>query len=216
MKWPYFLQHKLKIALLLCVILIAVFVNNRVESGNITRLGSSFTAVYQDRLVVESYIFQLSNHLHDKKYLLNEIEKGDLQVTQKKMMGANNAINHLLADFEKTQLTQQEDSLLQLFKTEIGYLEKAENTFLLDPTKQKNIVMNDDFSKIFHLLAGLSAVQIQEGKTLYENSQKLVVSNASSAQLELGLIVIVGLIILALIFESKKLSTQFKQNAHLN
>ncbi len=76
--------------------------------------------------------------------------------------------------------------------------------------------MKENYSRGLDLLSGLSAVQMLEGKNLYESSQKVVVSNASTAQFELVLIVIIGLIILALIFESKKISTTFKQNIHLN
>jgi len=76
--------------------------------------------------------------------------------------------------------------------------------------------LKENYSRGLDLLSGLSAVQMLEGKNLYESSQKVVVSNASTAQFELVLIVIIGLIILALIFESKKISTTFKQNIHLN
>ncbi len=216
MRWPYFLQHKLKIALLLCIILIAVFINNRIESGIISNLGSSFTSVYEDRLVVESYIFQLSNHLHNKKYLLNQLDNNDTKITNSKIIAANAAINQLVSDFEKTKLTSQEESLLNLFKNELNVLEEGESKYLISPSTQKSIQLNENFSRGFHLLAGLSAVQMFEGKHLYENSQKAVLSNASTAQFELVLIIIIGLIIISLIFESKKISTPFKQNAHLN
>lgn len=215
MRWPYFLQHKLKIALLLCVILMAVFVNNRIEFGNITRLGSSFASVYEDRLVVESYIFQLSNHLHNKKHLVNKMEENDLKSTQEQLKSTNRAINLLLSDFEETQLTTQEDSLLQLFKEDMNYLEMVEISYLSEPIEHKAL-LEENFRSSFQLLAGLSAIQIHEGKTLYEISQRVVVSNASSTKFELVLIIIIGLIILALIFESKQLTTNFKQNIHLN
>ncbi len=216
MRWPYFLQHKLKIALLLCIILIAVFVNNRIESGIISRLGSSFTSVYEDRLVVESYIFQLSNHLHNKKHILNEVSANESKIIQDKINVANTAINQLVTDFEKTKLTTQEDSLLNLFKNELKLLEVSENKYILSHSPQKFILLNEYFSRGFHLLSGLSAVQMIEGKNLYENSQKAVLSNASAAQFELALIIIIGLIILSLIFESKKISTTFNQNINLN
>lgn len=216
MKWPYFLQHKLKIALLLCIILIAVFINNRIECGNVMRLGSSFTSVYEDRLVVENYIYQLSNHLHEKKYLLNELNEINSEFLPEKLELANQQIDHLVHDFKKTHLTKAEDSLLLRFQKEIESLELREFSYITSSTQQAKANLNNRYQASFDLLSGLSAVQMNEGKALYESSKKVVVSNAATAQLELAILVIIGLIIMTLIFESKKVATTFKQNPHLN
>lgn len=216
MKWPYFLQHKLKIALLLCVILIAVFVNNRIECGNVMQLGSSFTAVYEDRLVVENYIFQLSNHLHEKKYIFNELDEEIVGTELNSLALKNQQINQLLIDFAKTHLTKAEDSLLVLLKTEVESLQQMEISYLASSSQKAKADLNIHYEESFDLLSGLSAVQMNEGKALYESSKKVVVSNAATAQLELAILVIIGLVIMTLIFESKKVATTFKQNPHLN
>ncbi|MBK6265718.1 MCP four helix bundle domain-containing protein [Marivirga sp. S37H4] len=216
MRWSYFLKQKLKIALLLCVILIAVFVNNRIECGNIAQLGTSFTSVYEDRLMVENYIFQLSNYLHEKKYIIHEYEESGSLLGLEKVKTINDEINQLLVDYEKTKLTQTEDSLFFLFKQELVNLEQSELNLLSKASLQEKVDWNQHYKKSFTLLSGLSSIQIKEGKALYEDSKRVVLSNTSAAQFELALLIFIGLIILALIFESKKISTNISQNFRLN
>jgi len=46
---------------------------------------------------------------------------------------------------------------------------------------------------------------MKEGEALYKNSRSIVTSNASISYLELGLLIILGLITQALIFNSKSI-----------
>jgi hypothetical protein len=66
MKWIYRIQQKLPIAFLLAIILAGVFIKNMVERNSVSDLGDSFASVYEDRLLVESYIYQLSDRLYKK------------------------------------------------------------------------------------------------------------------------------------------------------
>ncbi len=214
MRWSYFLQQKLKIALLLCVILTAVFINNRIENGNINRLGNSFTSVYEDRLMVENYIFQLSNHLHEKKDIIQNYEKSGNTINQEKVKGINAKIDQLLINYEKTKLTKAEDSLFVLLKQEIAELEQSELEYFAGVSVNQNWSLA--YKNNFALLNGLSAIQISEGKALYESSKRVVLSNASTSQFEMAVLIFIGLLILALIFESKKISNNYSQNFRLN
>ena len=109
MKWAFGIRRKISAALLLSAIFVLVFVKNMLDNQNVTKLGNSFSSVYEDRLMVESYIFRLSEHLFRKKIMI------DTTSTQVKVAairplveGHNAAIGHIISEYEKTRLTEAE------------------------------------------------------------------------------------------------------------
>ncbi len=62
MKWIYHIKQKMQVAFLLGIIIFVVFGNHVMESRNVTELSGSFSSVYEDRLLVESYIYNLTSH----------------------------------------------------------------------------------------------------------------------------------------------------------
>jgi hypothetical protein len=70
--------------------------------------------------------------------------------------------------------------------------------------------LNSLYDENINILKKLSTIQMNVGEDLYNNSRSIVTSNASLSYLELGLLIILGLIAQALIFNSKSIS------GHLN
>jgi hypothetical protein len=71
MKWAFTIRQKAKAALILGVVFMLILTKNWLDERNVAKLGISFASVYEDRLVVESYIYQLSDRLYQKKSLLD-------------------------------------------------------------------------------------------------------------------------------------------------
>lgn len=72
MKWIYVIEHKLKAALCLGIILFVVLWNNIGESKTMIELGESFNTIYEDRLMAENYIYKMSEIIHQCQLLLPE------------------------------------------------------------------------------------------------------------------------------------------------
>jgi hypothetical protein len=72
MKWAYSIEQKIKAAMGLTVIFVFLFIKNVSDKHHFNELGDSFSAVYEDRLMAESYIYELSNHLSRKKLLVDD------------------------------------------------------------------------------------------------------------------------------------------------
>src|SRR5690606_6997984 len=72
MKWVYSIKYKLQAALVLTVIVFFVFAKNIVDRRNITDLGKDFISFHDDRLVVESYVFEITEHLFLMKLAMNQ------------------------------------------------------------------------------------------------------------------------------------------------
>lgn len=94
MKWAYSIQQKLKAALLLAVVCAVVLITNLLGRYHMGELGDSFSSVIKDRLVVESYIYMISDHLHQKKnwHLILTLSLRTLMSVQKSVFTMNSLI----------------------------------------------------------------------------------------------------------------------------
>jgi hypothetical protein len=201
MHFSYFVQKKLKLASALAVILIIVLVNNRLQNNNLTELGETFGSVFKDRLLVENYIFKMANATQEKKYLLTQFYSKDEQIIKNEISSINVKMDSLISDYRETYLTVNESTIFQEFLQNNAQLKTIEQ----DPKVQASR-LTELYDKNVEMLIELSKIQITEGEALYNNSQSIVTSNASISYLELGLLVILGLITQALIFNSKSIS----------
>lgn len=218
MKWIYAIQQKAQVAFLLAIVLLGVFMKNVIDRNNVSELGDSFSSVFKDRLLVESYIYKLSDHLYQKQLLIDQCSvQDDRDQIRLKIAQHNAAIKGLIQEYEKTKLTNQESFFFDSLKKNIHelivledlYL-KSENASLAAPS------LDHQFTTATSNLDQLSSIQIAEGKTMTDQSKKIVAGSSMLTQFELAMIIVIGLIIQALIFASNSLSPQNLQKHQLN
>lgn len=215
MKWVYSVQHKAQIAFLLAIILLAVLVKNMVEQSNVTELGSSFSSVYEDRLLVESYIYRLSDHLYQKKLIIDQCSHTENHAElRKKIEEHNKAIHALIQNYEKTKLTNQESVFFLALKKNIEEMNVLEAQYIELNSGQK--LLDRQFDLASGTLHKLSGIQVSEGKTMADQSKKIVAGSSMLSQFELALVVVIGLIIQALIFASRSITRAIPQKPSLN
>ena len=207
MKWAFTIQQKTRAALILGVVFLLVFAKNWYDERNVAELGNSFASVYEDRLVVESYIYQLSDHLYQKKILLDNCSSQENLVNLQARFGEHNAaINSLLQNYEKTKLTAAETTCFQNLKANITSIEQLESNYLAGTgngmTKAK-LSMDKSYGLAARNLHQLSGIQIAEGKLLNEQSKKLIAGSSILTQFELVILIGVGLLIQGLIFAAR-------------
>lgn len=211
MKWVYSIKYKLQAALVLTIIVFFVFAKNIVDRRNITELGKDFVSFYDDRLVVESYIFEITEHLFLIKLSVNQPE------LESKMLGKDlevhrTAISDIIEDFENTNLTTDEARHLSELKQKIHQLgSNADREEGMDVA-----VFNRDFEEAFEDVKALSAIQLYEGGKLLEESERIVNRSGMWTQLEMAVLVILLVIIYLLIFSSRSIRSKMKQNPSLN
>jgi len=220
MKWIYAIQQKAQVAFLLALVLFGVFVKNVLDRNNVLDLGDSFSSVYKDRLLVESYIYKLSDHLYQKQILFDQCSQtqSDNHQLALNIKGHNATINSLIQEYAGTKLTDDEAIYFDKFKRNIFQMESLENQFFQDNTDIATI--NTSLDKQFITAAGhlnqLSSIQIAEGKSMADQSIRIVAGSSILTQFELAMIIIIGLIIQALIFASNSLTPKTFQNHQLN
>ena len=207
MKWAYSIRRKISAALLLTAIFILLFVKNLVDSNNVAQLGNSFSSVYEDRLVVESYIYRMSEHLFRKKFMLDTCSSAASAARIEPVVAEYNArIAALIADYEKTKLTDAERMYFQRFKQNIADLKAYEASYFLnageDDASRARGMINAEFNQASTNLDQLSSIQLSEGKILNERSKKIVAGSSILTRLEIGILIAIALMVLVLVFES--------------
>ena len=207
MKWAFTIQQKSKAALILGVVFLLVFAKNWYDERKVAELGNSFASVYEDRLVVEGYIYQLSDHLYQKKFMLDNCSSQEnLNNLQAKIGERNAEINNLLLNYEKTRLTEQETVYFSELKAHITGIEELENKYFVATGKvsaNAKVAMNETYRSASANLHQLSGIQLAEGKMLSEHSKKMVAGSSLLTQFELAILIGVGLLIQGLIFAAK-------------
>jgi hypothetical protein len=219
MKWIYAIQQKAQVAFLLGIVLMGVFIKNVIDRNNVSDLGDSFSSVYEDRLLVESYIYKLSDHFHQKQMLIDQCsQQGDRSEVQVKMAQHNAAINSLIQEYQKTKLTNQESVLFAALKKNINEMILLENQYLTSQPAISTPIFSLDqqFYVATKNLDQLSSIQVAEGKNMNDQSRRIVAGSSILTQFELAMIIVIGLIIQVLIFASDSLTPKTFQKHQLN
>lgn len=207
MKWTYAIRQKMKVALLLGIILVIVYGNNVMESRNVSELDGSFSSVYEDRLLVESYIYELSDHLYQKKILLDQcrVSPSDESLVPA-LTTHNQAIDRLIHDYEQTELTEREAEIFHALKANLLQMTARETDWLRQTASSEATLtqtdLNDRLQSAFRQLHQLSVIQLEEAKRLRDNSKKLVAGFTMFTQVELAMLIVIGIIIQLLILTS--------------
>lgn len=205
MKWTYSIQNKTKIIFWSTLILILVFAKNWIDNNNVTTLDHSFSSVYDDRLVAESYIFLLSDHLYQKKITVSSCASNVTPLTKKLIDYHNTAIQTLIKDYETTQLTKTESFYLQQLKQNLTAIEVLESDVISQPADTENSSgdLQNRYETAMLDLNQLSKIQLAEGKILKEQSKQIAAGSTLLTQFELTIIVAIALFIQVLVFSTK-------------
>lgn len=221
MKWAFSIQQKFKAAALLAIVCVTILITNLLGRQHIDKLGSSFSSVYEDRLVVESYIYKLSNHLYQKKLLLDNCAgQPDTQVSTH--FGIHNtAISDLLVDYEKTRLTDEEEVCFRKFKANVAALQHLERQYFRNASgnpqrSDTRSQIEEQFATASSNLHQLSLIQLKEGKLLADQSQRIVAGSSLLTSFEMAVLIAIAIILQVLVLASKPVISRITQRSSLN
>lgn len=202
-------SNKTKAAFVLLIVMVIILLNNFNTLHNSKKTNEDINAIYNDRLVVEHYIFLYANELHSIK--ANAIQ-GQLNDTQKKeaIIIALNNIKNIDNDYLKTVLTPNEK---QFF-----------NSFLSSCISIKDQNQNKNWNQItlssnqaLQTLGKLSQLQITEGKAKLDHSNEIHYGNNSLGELEIALLVILcGITTYLLLAKKSKIKVKIPEGPSMN
>lgn len=219
MKWIYVIEHKLKAALCLGIILFVVLWNNIGESKTMIELGESFNTIYEDRLMAENYIYKMSEIIHQCQLLLPEyIENNNLKNFSIKFATTLDQLKPIISLYQETVLTPKESVLFVDLKNNISELAKENSNIKQNESNnhQNLSLIKSSLQEALTTLSAMSEIQVVVGKELREQTEASIKSSVMSSQFEVALLVIIALIIQALIFASKTVQSKLQHQSHLN
>lgn len=222
MRWAYNIRRKIKTALLLAAIFVLLFLKNSMDSRTVAELGASFSSVYEDRLLVESYIYRMSDHLFRKKIMIDSVASAqDALLIRPTIMLYNDTIRSIIVAYEKTKLTEMEEIYFNDFRENVTRLIGLENTYFDGAsteirTGEVKELLDAQFNDAFANLHLLSGIQLTEGKLLNDYSKKIVAGSEILTKFEIGILVAVGLMIMVLVFESTSVFSKSVRDQSLN
>lgn len=213
MKGFYAIRHKGRIAFLLLMLIVIEVFNNSSQSNNFLQLENAFKEVYADRLIVQDYIYSMSEKIHVQKYGLMSEDSNNLEL----ILRDERAIEDLINQYELTKLTDNEKVVLTNFKKNVREFEllavnyvKERDTLLDKQTclRQADIVLAD--------LEELNKIQLSRSNKINNESVKIVSFAGTISQLNWALIIVIGLIIQMIVFSSGSAYPKINQNEFMN
>lgn len=189
------------------LLLSLLYGKNLIERGSFRSISGTFTEVYDDRLLVESYIFQISEKLFRIQKLIDHCDiNHDYSKVVEEISVEEKAILNLVAAFEATRLTEPEAVLLSDFKriVEKDLSIKASQLLYSEASginKEQVKIYDQKIARAQQDLVNLSKIQLEEGKKLVTKAKTLINRSQIWAQFELALLISLVLVIYLFIFK---------------
>lgn len=215
----YAIKQKGRITLLLLALGALELANCNAYNRNIAEMGNSVSEVYADRLMAQDYIYKLSARIHERKWALHE--NSNAQPDGVSLPEAQSlSILTLLRDYEKTKFTPEEKIRYEAFRANIFKMLSLQQRYgNAVEAPEKNAILRSYRASLdlsLQQLEQLSGIQMQRGKHILADSQKIVSFSFLLNQLDWVLIFITLAIIMALIFATKSTFPKQFQNHLLN
>ena len=201
-------KKKIQAIAVISVLLLLIYGKNLTERQAFKSISKTFTDVYNDRLVVEGYIFQISDRLFSIQKLIDHCNLDyDYSRVINEIDGHEKGIMDLIVDFEKTNLTVEESDYLTDFKRIIENDLSIKNYDLLytdssGVNTQQVKLYDQKIALAKKDLENLSKSQMDEGQKLISKAKVQINRSQIWAQFEVALLIILIIVIYIFLFKS--------------
>jgi hypothetical protein len=198
------LRYKTKVGLLLCTLLVGLLLNNMAGRKSILQIERTAEAIYVDRLMPSTFLFELREHLQQELALLESPRQDANTLKQQKTHQL--AIASLVDKYEKTDLTSEERKEWNNLKLHLYRFHQ-----------ERSGAYTQHFTASIRSLNHLNTIQAGEGKHLQANMHAIASESSLLSYFEIALILIIGTITLSLIGFSRNIfEQQMPRNPSLN
>lgn len=117
------IKQRINAGFILAAAFLLVLASNRLNQRNFSTVEQSVNSVFEDRLVVQEYIYRLNNLFHKKELALAKNELSTNTLTE------SSDIEKILSDFAKTELTVKESRYLSDLRSSYSELQEMEKIY---------------------------------------------------------------------------------------
>lgn len=197
MKWTYSIRNKMAASGALLMLCVLVLYSNYIDRDHTTNVKESISTLYEDRLVVEDYILKMTIDIYEIKQALNAAAgNNDQSISQ--IPARLSHIDGLRRAYLKTKLTKTEDSTFTALERNLNEFKSSSAHSVQDKIKLAD--------QALVLLNELSAIQLEESKSIMKHAEDLYVSGKSASQFAFAITIIILMVLQALVFASKTLT----------
>ena len=221
MKWTYSIQQKITAAIVLAAVIGVTMLTNLVERSRFQSLDRSLETLYEDRLMAESYLFQLSENLHLQEELIwaSVSDKGHAGYSPDTDVMALRAERHTVMEkYHVTYLTDEEAVELNHLQVALDRLDNFEYT--MNESAEADEAYLAEYEAITHnafsALHALSDIQTEVGANVQRESHQLILGSISFSHFEMVILFVLAIIIQGLVFSSKSLVTTAEKQHPVN
>ena len=187
------LKQRILVGFVLALAFFLVLGSNLVDRRHFSTIQKMIESIHDDRVVVQDYIYQLRNFLHDTE--VEVLETGNIEKSNEQ----DRQIKAILDDFAATELTREEATFLKRLRRQFSSLRSYDlSTVDREDAKSK---MLGHIQSTKTTLDALEEIQIEESGHLTEISEKSLSVNVMLSQLEIAFLIIIGVSILVLAFQ---------------
>jgi hypothetical protein len=171
------------------MIILLVFITNRLDKKHFEDVQDTITAIYDDRVVAQYDLFQLTNLIYGVQFRIQEMEFVSLD--------GNVELERILSEFSQTTLTKKESTVFGRLKENLDKLSDSE---VITRSPATDIT----FERIHQNLEDLAAIQVRESNSLKIRAQDSLDSNLLISNMEMILIIIFGIVLQFVLFSGGK------------
>ncbi|WP_292891466.1 MCP four helix bundle domain-containing protein [Nonlabens sp.] len=196
------ISNKIKWSAGLLLVIVLIVFTNFIDQKNFQRIQDSVDSIYKDRLIAKDLLFDIQLEIHDKELLLAENKDAILLSNRS---ASEKKIQNFLQSFSNTALTRDEEQIFEHLKEEIRALFSMEMAYLPTENSQPSSAqLKSQAKKINAIVAQLSDIQIAEGQRQMQLGRKAMESIDLLTQLEIWVMIILGVLIQFVILYSPK------------
>lgn len=192
--------NKVKWVLGILMVFVLIITTNLIDKNNFVQVKNSVVTIYEDRLIANDLIFNLSRSIQEKELALALV---DTVFFLKKNEQVNDAIKGFVLQFEQTELTVKEESIFEELKNNLDALNRSENIFI-----QSNLDKKKPFfaqiSKVKENLYDLSKIQLSEGGIQMGISKRAIDKVELFTQVEIYLLIFLAIVIQIVVMYTPK------------
>lgn len=192
--------NKAKWVLGILMIFILIIATNLIDKSNFVRVKDSVVAIYEDRLIANDLIFEISNSIQEKEVAV-AVSDSVFFLDRNKQVSKD--IQGFVSRFEQTKLTIKEEKIFKDFKNNLEALRNSETTFIQSKFVQ-NTPINKQISKVKDNLYDLSKIQLNEGKRQMSISEKAISSVELFTQIEIYILILLAILVQIIVIYKPK------------
>lgn len=191
---------KIKWVLGILMVFVLIVTTNLIDRNNFVRVKDSVVTIYEDRLIANDLIFEMSQSVQEKEVAL---ASSDSTFFAQKNAKVNHGIQGFIARFEETKLTDEESKVFANLKQNLETLRASESVYVASGFTTKD-GLEQEISKVKANLYELSKIQLHEGSRQMNISKRAIDTVELFTQIEIYLLVFMAIVIQIIVMYKPK------------